>query len=84
MMAALPLIPPENPLQLANMNNGSCSLSKSLMVWAVLKAESGYHTCPAWLITCTGGHVETGVGMEGWWSKEELWGGKNGGEDRKE
>ncbi len=46
-----PFIPPEKPLQLANTMSGSPSLLKSLMACAVLKAESGNHTCPAcWMI----------------------------------
>ena len=45
--ATLPLIPPENPLQLAKMKRGRPSLFMSKMLWAVLKAESGYHTWPA-------------------------------------
>lgn len=47
----LPFIPPEKPLQLAKTIRGSPSLLKSLIAWAVLKAESGNHTCPAcWII----------------------------------
>ena len=42
------LIPPEKPLQLARINNGNFSLLNSSMQWAVFKAESGYHTYPAY------------------------------------
>lgn len=43
----LPFIPPEKPLQFANTMSGRRSRLKSLMAWAVLKAESGNHTWPA-------------------------------------
>mmetsp|Transcript_14912 Transcript_14912/g.40017 ORF Transcript_14912/g.40017 Transcript_14912/m.40017 type:complete len:200 (+) Transcript_14912:878-1477(+) len=43
-------IPPEKPRQFAKMNSGRFSLSRSLMVCAVLCAESGYHTCPACML----------------------------------
>lgn len=47
----LPFIPPEKPLQFAKTIRGSPSLLKSLIASAVLKAESGNHTCPAcWII----------------------------------
>ena len=42
--ADAPLIPPENPLQLAKMNSGRFSRFMSSTACAVLKAESGYHT----------------------------------------
>ena len=42
--ADAPLIPPENPLQLAKMNNGRSSRFMSSIACAVLKAESGYQT----------------------------------------
>lgn len=49
--AEVPFIPPEKPLQLANTMRGRPSLFRSLMAWAVLKAESGNQTCPAcWII----------------------------------
>lgn len=57
-------MPPEKPLQLAKTMRGSPSLFMSLMAWAVLKAESGNHTCPAcWMIckrTCRRHNQETG------------------------
>mmetsp|Transcript_56351 Transcript_56351/g.154847 ORF Transcript_56351/g.154847 Transcript_56351/m.154847 type:complete len:256 (-) Transcript_56351:163-930(-) len=41
-------VPPEKPRQLAKTMRGRFSaLLKSAMAWAVLKAESGYQTCPA-------------------------------------
>lgn len=40
----IPFIPPEKPRQLARMINGRPSCLKSLIHWAVLKEESGYHT----------------------------------------
>mmetsp|Transcript_12103 Transcript_12103/g.38687 ORF Transcript_12103/g.38687 Transcript_12103/m.38687 type:complete len:263 (-) Transcript_12103:28-816(-) len=43
--------PPENPRQLAKMMSGSSSRLKSLMACAVLNAESGNHTWPAWFHT---------------------------------
>lgn len=47
----IPFIPPEKPLQLENTIRGKPSRFRSLMACAVLKAESGNHTCPAcWII----------------------------------
>mmetsp|Transcript_36878 Transcript_36878/g.91108 ORF Transcript_36878/g.91108 Transcript_36878/m.91108 type:complete len:476 (+) Transcript_36878:152-1579(+) len=41
--------PPANPRQLAKMISGSPSRFMSPMACAVLNAESGNHTCPAWV-----------------------------------
>ena len=48
----IPFMPPEKPLQLANTMRGRPSRFRSLMAWAVLKAESGNHTWPACWMTC--------------------------------
>ena len=51
--------PPEKPRQLARIMSGSCSpLLKSRIACAVLKAELGYQTPPASLVTCS---MESGL-----------------------
>ena len=47
-------VPPLKPRQFANTINGSFSRLKSLIALAVLKDESGNHTCAAWGCTTVG------------------------------